>query len=168
MSDVQDIEGYTARHVAAKYGNAEEIETLLVEREKIQINTTDVRWGTALHLASEGGNASPISALFMTGVSIDPNVQDIYGCAALNLACQMYYFPGAAKALLEGCEYLKVNIRNKKGEIALHIAAKGKTALFIAAEEGHSMTFAMILDSCMDANLKEPHKENLAEVWIGT
>jgi ankyrin repeat protein len=145
-----DANGRTMLHLAALAGNAEAVEIILAEEEKLRTNnlkTTDKDGKTALDLALEEVNskehfeaaeklilagavsANPIYAYLAPAVrSSNYNTRIGDGIAPLHFAAWEGY-AGMAQYLLD--KNVDINVKNASGTTPLHEAARGGNLLIM-------------------------------------
>ena len=123
-------DGFTALHVAAKYGHHAVTEALLSAPRFGEVNAVTYQLAyTALHLAAIYGHVAVVAALLPDGgrqrfKAI--NVLDVGGCSALHAAAH-FGKADVAKFLLESSLFEKADQQSDSGkDTALHCAAFGK------------------------------------------
>uniref|UniRef100_A0A1A9VK18 ANK_REP_REGION domain-containing protein n=1 Tax=Glossina austeni TaxID=7395 RepID=A0A1A9VK18_GLOAU len=148
---------------AAKSGNIGDIENLLNEEGKAQVNATDQYGATPLHLAAENGHTDIVNALLNEGA--DVNAKAVIDITPLLFAAQNGH-EGVVKVLLTAKE-IDVNTYPQ----ALYFAAKDghegvvkalltteidvKTLskeLVLAAQNGHEGVVKVLLTAEIDVN----------------
>jgi ankyrin repeat protein len=133
--DIQDMEGRTLLHMAACQGLFK-VAQMVLQRDgavKRHANARNKNGQTALHLAS-GYHYPRIVALLLT-VGLDVEAQDNDDMTPLLLASGQYTFDdgrgtAAAQVLLE--HGASVHVRNKNGQMPLHLASQNHHSGIVA------------------------------------
>ena len=160
-----DKRAYTVMHHAAQIGNVTMLNALL--KYEIDVNTASDKKYTPLILAANNGHNEVVVQLLASGANV--NTPSLYGNNALFYASHANHVE-VVKTLL--ANDANANQINKEGETALGIAAtKGytkiveelllapvadehkKTALYLAAKQGHLSVFNALLKSGAEFNL---------------
>jgi hypothetical protein len=172
-----DEKGFTALHVACKYGQLATVE-LLLERNA-NINVKDLCGSTPLHHAASRGHQNVL--LFLLHKNAHPDVADTDGNTPLHVSSSNGH-EACVKALLYFSEHLgqplKVEARNVHGDTPLHHASRwGYLGIVqILLEYGarpdlknnrrispidcaHSIHVSKLLSTLMIPSKKGPHKK---------
>ncbi|EED14424.1 ion channel nompc, putative [Talaromyces stipitatus ATCC 10500] len=158
--NIRNKDGQTALHLAVKK-LCEDIVDELATNPNVDPNIANDNGQTALHIAASTSNAAVLESLLRFSSRIDINARNDKQQTALHLTLSFStyldstYVKGyyAAKWRHDSTEFVRVLLQN--GIDTTSQDGAGKTALYIAAEEGHSEAFAMILEKCKGANLNE-------------
>jgi ankyrin repeat protein len=116
-TNVQDVDGRTALHYTAKYGDTKAC-TMLVEAG-LKTNIQDLDGKTALFLAAKYGELAVCEMLIEAGAKTE--VQDVNGDTALHWAVWKNHLEICTMLLEAGAN---VNIRGMRSATALHLAAE--------------------------------------------
>ena len=111
--NIQDDEGMTALHLAARSGHGEVVKTFL-NTDIVKIRDNEGQ--TALHLAAWKGHSEVVKILLNADIV---NIQDNEGQTALHLAARSGH--GEVVKILLNADI--VNIQDNEGQTALHLAA---------------------------------------------
>lgn len=142
---IQDKEGNTPVHLAAKKGNVEML-SLFLDLDKSVVHLPATSWWTPLHFAVQGGHVN--AAKFLIEHHTNPNMRSQCGNTPFHLASRN----GDAEmliCLLETSKNLnetkeKVNSQNKAGWTPLHFAVQG----------GHVKTARILIEKGADPNIE--------------
>lgn len=113
-----DADGMTPFLYACSMGALALVQLLL--EENIDMSASDSRHMGALHLSAARGHAQVLEMVLSSAV--DVNAKDILGWTPLHWAAGSGYGP-CVRALLH-CKSIDPCLANRKGEIALHLAAR--------------------------------------------
>ena len=124
--NVTDRSRVTALHIAAKYGNCEDVEVLLSKRAAV---TRDNRGFTPLHEAAASMNPNPKIAELLIGHMTSQNVglvcatipeESTTGNTALHFAARN---EDISREFIRALKDIDPSIRNEMGDTAFHVAA---------------------------------------------
>jgi ankyrin repeat protein len=170
--DEKDGYGWTALFKAARDGNIELVNALLIRKASVDVQETE--YGTtALYVASLDGHLEVANALLMHHASVDVQQKD--GATALYIASQKGHLE-VVNALL--MHQASVDLQAKDGRTALYLASQkghlevvnallmhhasvdvqdkgGRTALMAASYQGHLAVFRVLLLSGADIDIKD-------------
>ena len=118
-------EGFTALHLAAKFGHVGVVQVLLETGRFKALNeaTVNLRYN-ALHIAARYGHCAVAAALFQSGRFNTVNALEFFGNSALHVAARCGS-SDVAKLLLEDPRFTKISHNNRDKCTALHSAAHG-------------------------------------------
>jgi len=149
---IRKEDGFSSLHLAARYGNAEMVETLLKCGAKIDRRNNNGH--TPLHLAATFKEGPAIRMLLKYGA--DPNEQDNEGDFCLLYLPQVHALSDMYQIFLDHPK-IDVNLRNHAGETALHYMAKSGTPTKI---------FKMMIDAGADCNVRDGNGRTPLDVAV--
>lgn len=138
---IRKEDGFSSLHLAARYGNAEMVETLLKCGAKIDRRNNNGH--TPLHLAATFKEGPTIRMLLKYGA--DPNEQDNEGDFCLLYLPQVHALSDMYRIFLDHPK-IDVNLRNHAGETALHYMAKSGTP---------AKVMKLLIDAGADCNIRD-------------
>lgn len=129
----------------------------MIKNPNVDPSITNDDGQTALHIAASIGTAAMLKSLLWFSDRIDINARNNKQQTALHLtlsyATYVEYNYNPNQWRWQSAERVRVLLEH--GIDPTSQDGTGRTALYTAAEEGLSEVFAMILESCIDANLNE-------------
>ena len=139
----------TSLHNAAKNGNADEVERLLVSTQNV--NKRDASGNTALHLALQNYNKPLNVVKHLVNAKADVNAKDKWGITPLHLAVSMGWLEMVTYLLANAAN---VNIADCNGDTPLHTAARADFNGTCESVDTLKFPYHQIVDCLIENNAK--------------